>query len=91
MCAGARRLDRGVEREEVRLVGDLRDHRDEAMDLRRRRVEGDDLRRGALYARLDVAQHANGALHFQPLLDRRALDLAREIIHLARSIANAVR
>ena len=56
LLSRARRLDRGVERQEIRLIGDLADEVDDAGDLLRPRIERADFLRRALGALGELAQ-----------------------------------
>ena len=61
--AGGRRLDRGVQREHVRLLGDVRDQLDDLADLERRFAEALDALRRVLDLRADLVHAGDLVLH----------------------------
>ena len=61
--AGGRRLDRRVEREDVRLLGDVRDQLDDVADLERRFAEALDPLRRVLDLRADLVHAGDLVLH----------------------------
>ena len=84
MFARTRRLDGGVQREQVRLVCDLRDRVDDLADLLGILAERPDDLGGLLHRPLDL-------LHLRECLVHEARALLRRVRRLRRCLRDAVR
>ena len=86
----ARRFDGGIEREQVRLLGDAAHRFDEAIDVGRGRVQRLHLSRGRLNRIAHVGKDPEGAHDLHALLVCRARDSTGEHVHLLGAAQHAV-